>query len=139
MPSNVMDRATAQTYNRTTRSPMDSVVPIADKPGHRSRAADKLAKRRESAAKMSVLVANVSAGVVAMDGMVFRDIRDALGVSLRDLEEASGVSRSFIADWETGSDGNPGLEQSVHQALRKIVREKVQADLVALAVLEKLA
>lgn len=105
---------------------MDKVVSITD-----------ISKRlRNPADKLSMLHAILS-GATAADGMVFRDLRDAMGISLRDIEAISGVSRSFIAEWETGSDGNPGLEQSLHIALRRIAREKVQVDLVALAILER--
>lgn len=108
---------------------MDNLVNIADA----------VATRRKSKDKMSRLTTILSADAPAADGLAFRELREALGVSLREIEEVAGVSRSFISDWETGGNGNPALELSLHQALRILARQRVQEDLVALAVLERIS
>ncbi len=53
-----------------------------------------------------------------------REQREALGVSLRDLEKRSGVPRSTISDIERGKTTNSEKQEAVKEELDALVREK---------------
>jgi len=53
-----------------------------------------------------------------------REQREALGVSLRDLEKRTGVPKSTISDVERGKTDSPEKREQVEQELDALVREK---------------
>lgn len=57
-----------------------------------------------------------------------REQREALGVSLRDLEKKSGVAKSTISDIEHGKTDSPEKREKVEAELNQIVREKTNSN-----------
>ena len=60
-----------------------------------------------------------------------REQRDALGISLRDLEKRTGVPKSTLSDLERGKTDNREKKQKVEQELDAIVNEKTSKKTLA--------
>lgn len=94
-------------------------------------------KSPEQLSLLADLVERIGNGRAVMaDGQSFREVREFVGASLRELETSSGVSRTMIAEYETEGAISPALEHALVLGLRRLAYAQHQRNLMALTVIE---